>query len=72
MGKLELIAGVERLRPHILLYLRIIQLKAGVRTLFLERGKGNIYNLSDLFRLMYGFTPFPPPFNLVLHPNQPG
>lgn len=72
MGELELIAGVERLRAHILLYLRIIQLKAGVWTLFLERGKGNIQNLSDLFRLMYGSTPFPPPFNLVLHPNQPG
>lgn len=53
MGELELIAGVGRLRAHRPLYLKIIQLQTGVwtQTSFLERGKGNIHNLSDLFRL---------------------
>lgn len=30
MGDLGLIAGVERLRAHMLLYLKIIRLKAGI------------------------------------------
>lgn len=70
---MELLAGVERPSAHIPLYFKIIQLKAGVwtQTSFLERGKVNIHNLSDLFRLMLVFTPFPPSFNLVLHAHQP-
>lgn len=74
MGEVKLIAGDERLSAHIPLYFKIIQLKAGVwtQTSFLGRGKGNIHNLSDLFRLILGFTPFPPSFSLVLHANQPG